>query len=117
MEQYHKALESGKLKRETCQYNEAIKHFEKALKIARKKGFKAFEVDALESLALVFSAVGDQYKAIDYYERGLNIAQEIGDKKNEGAICDGLGATYVKLEKYHEYGVRQEGFRYCTERW
>ncbi|MDD4652775.1 MAG: tetratricopeptide repeat protein [Methanothrix sp.] len=43
-----------------------------------------------------YAALGDDRKAIDYYEQRLVIAREIGDRRGEGNSSWNLGLTYEK---------------------
>ncbi len=44
-----------------------------------------------------YANLGDVPKAIEYYQQGLKIAQEIGDKRAEGADLGNLGNAYANL--------------------
>ena len=41
--------------------------------------------------------MGEPRKAIEYYEQALKIAQEIGDRRGEGADLGNLGNAYADL--------------------
>jgi tetratricopeptide (TPR) repeat protein len=41
--------------------------------------------------------MGEVLKAIDYYERALKVACEIGDRRNEGIWLAALGEAFEKL--------------------
>ena len=40
--------------------------------------------------------------ALEYHEKGLKIAQEIGDRSGEGTVYGNLGATYHSLGDYRK---------------
>ncbi len=47
--------------------------------------------------SLIFYSISDFKKAIEYYERSLEIAKEIGDKAGESICYAGLGTAYHDL--------------------
>ncbi len=51
----------------------------------------------LGNLGLAYSALGQVEKAIQYYEKALAIAQEIGDRRGEGNRLGNLGLAYSDL--------------------
>ena len=51
----------------------------------------------LGNLGFAYSALGQVEKAIQYYEKALAIAQEIGDRRNEGRWLGYLGSAYSDL--------------------
>jgi tetratricopeptide (TPR) repeat protein len=55
-------------------------------------------------------------EAIEYHEKSLNIAIEIGDKKGEGNSYTNLGDVYKSLSKYHEsIKYEEKGLRIAIE--
>ncbi|CAG0974305.1 Transcriptional activator NprA [Methanosarcinales archaeon] len=60
----------------------------------------------LGSLGILYDQIGSYRKAIEYYEKALAIAHEIGDRRGEGADLGNLGNAYSDLgqvEKAIEY--------------
>jgi len=53
-------------------------------------------------LGIVYYNLGNYQKAINYYEKALAIAEEIGDSKNKGAIFSNLGLTYRDSGNYNK---------------
>ena len=51
-------------------------------------------------LGSTFQRLGNFKKAMDYYNRRLCIAQELGDKAGEGAACGYLGSISLLLGRY-----------------
>jgi len=51
----------------------------------------------LGSLGILYDQIGSYRKAIEYYEKALAIAQEIGDKRGEGNRLGNLGNAYSDL--------------------
>ena len=49
-------------------------------------------------MAMTFLNQGEVQAAIDYYQRGLTIAQETGDRRTEAILCWNLGVLYEKTD-------------------
>jgi tetratricopeptide (TPR) repeat protein len=70
------------------------------------------EGDALFILGYVSASQGDHDRAKAYFQQGLNIAREMGDRHNEGHTLDGLGLVCCDLGQsdrarvYLEEGLR-----------
>ena len=60
------------------------------------------------NLGNAYSALGKSERAITFYQRALNIAQEIGDRHGEGVSLANLGITLAKLDKENEAKVALE---------
>ncbi len=66
----------------------------------------------LGSLGVLYSKISFYKKSIEYGEKALRIAQEIGDKKGEGARLGNLGIAYFlqgdarKAIEYHEKALK-----------
>jgi len=71
--------------------------------MAREIGDQAAESSALSNLGGVYADLGDSSRAIEFYERGLVIAREIGDRSlegnalGEGAVLGSLGVAHKNL--------------------
>ncbi|XP_044183620.1 tetratricopeptide repeat protein 28-like, partial [Acropora millepora] len=89
-------------------YQKAIEHHEKDLKIAKEIGDRAGEGRAYGNLGKAYQSLGDYQKAIEYHEKDLKIAKEIGDRAGEGRVYGNLGnayqlqGDYQKALEYHE---------------
>ena len=55
----------------------------------------------MEILASLYQSLGDVYKAINYHERNLKIAKEVGNKWSEGSAYGNLGIAYQSLGNFH----------------
>jgi len=51
----------------------------------------------LGSLGILYGQTGSYKKSLEYFEKALKIAQEIGDLRGEGAALGNLGLTYYYL--------------------
>ena len=67
---------------------------------------------AYANLGNAYQSLGDLKKAIDYHERDLNIAKEVGDRSEEGFAYGSLGNAYHSLGDfkkaidYHERDLK-----------
>ncbi len=63
-------------------------------------------------LGMAYEDLGNAHKAIDYYDQALKIANDIGDRRGEGAILGNLGLAYFHLGEplkgieYHEQALK-----------
>jgi tetratricopeptide (TPR) repeat protein len=51
----------------------------------------------LLSLGILYYQIGSYKKSLEYYEKALKIAQDIGNRQNEGAVLGNLGLAYHSL--------------------
>jgi tetratricopeptide (TPR) repeat protein len=51
----------------------------------------------LGNLGVAYKSLGKPRKAIEFYERRLVIAREIGDRRGEGVTLGNLGTAYAAL--------------------
>ena len=58
---------------------------------------RATEGDASLSLGIVYDSRGEFTKAIECYEKSLNIARKAGDRAREGTAYFNLGTAYCSL--------------------
>ena len=100
------------------------------VKIAKETGDKLKEEKlGYNQVGCASKSLGDFKKAIDYHERHLKIAKEVGDISGEGNACCNLGCTYYclgdfkKAIDYHErhlkiakevVDISGEGTAYCN---
>ena len=93
-------------------YQNAIHHHEKPLKIVPEIGDRSGEGTAYGNLGSDYHLLGDYQKAIEYHEKRLKDAQEIGDRSGEGTAYGNLGSAYhllgdyKKAIKYLEKGLK-----------
>ena len=65
----------------------------------------------LKTTIRIYYSLSDYRKAIEYHEKYLNIAIEIGDRGGEGRAYGSLGNTYNSLSDYRkaiEYHEKSE---------
>ncbi len=64
------------------------------------KGSSQSKIRCLLNLGNSYSCLGNQKKAIDYYQKALTVAREIGDRQSEGKALGNLGNAYDSLGSY-----------------
>ncbi len=65
--------------------------------LRRQVGDKAGEAATLNNIGRVYSALGDQQKALDYYNQSLPLRRQVGDKAGEAATLNNIGRVYSAL--------------------
>jgi tetratricopeptide (TPR) repeat protein len=88
-------------------YPNSIKFNLRGSEIAREaKGelteFKLLEAKCYSNIGNAFSALEDYRKAIDYFEKQLGIANEVGDMEEKQFSYKGLAKAYLYLEDYRK---------------
>jgi tetratricopeptide (TPR) repeat protein len=51
----------------------------------------------LSSLGILYGQIGSYNKSLEYSEKALKVAKEIGDRQNEGSLLGNLGIAYSNL--------------------
>ena len=75
-------LALGMIYEKLFKYVEAGKLYEKAVSIMKEIAHRNGEAAASENLAVMFSSLGEYYKAKEYLWKALKITIEIGDRKS-----------------------------------
>lgn len=76
---------------------EQISWFEAALTAARRLNNPDGEIVHLGHLAPLYSALGKTSRAIEHYQRRLEIVQDIGNLQDESKTMSDLGLAYVTM--------------------
>ena len=97
-EQIAYAYDNINLDSELYYYNMAIKMAES--KVSKHLKYKKLLVNSLKYAGIVSSDMGDYEKAIDYYSRSLNIAEQINDTSNIAKCYTNIGNVYYYLGRY-----------------
>src|SRR5690606_13412870 len=79
-------------------FEKALEYCFKALKIAEEKNLQSEEAISLFSIANIYSEVGNNYKALEYYMQSLIIQQELHDNIGVINTHNALGRVYLQLE-------------------
>ncbi len=90
---------------------------EQALRIRREVGNRGGEGTTLNSLGVVYNALGQQQEAVQYYEQALHIfREEVGDRRGEGVTLNNLGSVYNALsQKQEALECYERALRICRE--
>jgi tetratricopeptide (TPR) repeat protein len=75
----------------------AIEKFEKARSLYMKAGDRKMEAICLGYIGYIFSALGEQTKALEYYNLALPICRAVGDRSGEAATLNNIGKVYDDL--------------------
>ena len=90
-------------------YEKALEHYEKSLKIRVEIGNKKGMGYSYNNIGLIYYEQGNFEKALEYFEKSLKIDEEIGDKKGMGLSYNNIGNIYINqgnYEKALEYQVK-----------
>jgi CHAT domain-containing protein/tetratricopeptide (TPR) repeat protein len=87
----------------------AIVKFEEALKLYREAGDRAEEAVLLNNIGLVYSALGEQQKALEYYSQSLPLLRAVGDRSLEATTLTNIGLVYSAL------GEQQKALEYYSQ--
>jgi adenylate cyclase len=80
----------------------AVKDCEEARTLSEKINYADGMSSSYGWLAFLYEQEGDINKALDYNQKGLQIAEKMGFKNNQAAILNNLGAIYKNLGKNDE---------------
>lgn len=98
----------GNIYRNLRQFDKSLNAFQNAVKIAEK-----FEPEslcsALGNLATVYNQTGDYDEAIKVLNKGIVIANSVGEKQSEGSMFASFGIAYFQK------GDFDKAFKYTTE--
>jgi tetratricopeptide (TPR) repeat protein len=75
-------------------YVKALKACEKAEEVFRETGNKADLGVVLNTMGVIYKNWGDYQKAIDYYQKNLNLQESIGDTIQMGRAYANIGNVY-----------------------
>ena len=93
-------------------HNEALKHLLLANEYYRNLGYKIFEGNTFNTIALVYRHTKKREKEMEYYQKAYDILVTQNDSIRLGNVTVNIGNTYVlmdSLKKALPYLVRAEG--------
>lgn len=83
-----------------CQSPDQLKVLERAARLAQELGDVNARADVAHMSAWICYALGEQQAAIDHCQRGLALAEQIGDHKQVGQLTSNLGQSYAAAGQY-----------------
>lgn len=83
-----------------CQAPDQLQVLERAARIAEELGDLNARADVAQMSAWICYALGEQQAAIDHCQRGLALAQQIGNHKQVGQLTSNLGQSYAAAGQY-----------------
>ena len=76
---------------------QAIKKWEEAILLLRAVGDRRGEAITLNNIGLVYDALGEKQKALDFYNQALPIRRAVGDRGGEATTLNNIGGVYDDL--------------------
>ena len=95
-------VETGIYLRLQGRYEEAKKHFNDALLLAKKTGDKKQKIKIYEGLGIIYRQQGSYQKALEYELKALKIAKAIKDSTRIAGLYNNLGVVYINMNNYKE---------------
>jgi tetratricopeptide (TPR) repeat protein len=83
-----------------CQAPDQLKVLERAARHAEELGDVNARADVAQMSAWICYALGEQQAAIDHCQRGLALAEQIGNLKQVGQLTSNLGQSYAAAGQY-----------------
>lgn len=101
---FQEAVQLQKKAQSTDDMKRAVGKYEKALGIFEKVGELKGQLSAFNNLGIAYSDWGQYAKAVEYYEKGLEISTKLGGLglKQEGIVLNHLGNTYRHLGQFQK---------------
>lgn len=90
-------------------YQKQIFHAKESLKISIDNDYKIGQANAYNGMGLAYSITEDILEAINYYEKGKEIAESINNTNTLLKVLDGLGQAHLQLENFDkalEYNIQ-----------
>lgn len=82
-------------------YGQALENFEKSVILLEDISDNSYLLSCvLNNIGEVYREANDYKKALDMFNRCLNITEELGYKTNTAAIYNNIGKVYIKEKKY-----------------
>ena len=73
---------------------------EKQLNLALKSKNKKWEAKAYNAMGAALQIKSAYSKAIEYYQKGVKIYEQLGDKKNLAGTLGNIGSLYINLNRF-----------------
>ncbi|MCP4151133.1 MAG: tetratricopeptide repeat protein, partial [bacterium] len=82
--------------RKKYDYADAIRHYESAYAIDKKYRPKDAAIN-LNQIGILYGALGQKQKALEFFQKALPIVQATGDRVKEAGSLNNIGAVYDAL--------------------
>ncbi len=98
------------------EWEKALKHFQRALKIFGELGDKSGVSLCLNNMGAIFYDQGDYGDALEHYQRALKIFGELGDKSGISECFINTGLCYEELgDQKRANELYEEGAKLCEK--
>ncbi|MEG4997849.1 CHAT domain-containing protein [Microcoleus sp. B4-D4] len=87
----------------------AIVKLEEALKLYQEVGNRSGEAVTLTSIGNIYSALGEQQKALEYYSQSLPLFRATSNRSEEATTLNSIGSIYVN------FGEKQKALEYFSQ--
>lgn len=74
-----------------------------ALEFTKRYGYTKFEAKAYNHLGMVFSEMGNNKNAEEYYSKALQIYDSINDLRGKDYVLSNLAASYLRNRNYEKF--------------
>jgi serine phosphatase RsbU (regulator of sigma subunit) len=75
-----------------------IKYGEMALRLSEKLNFQSGILEAYNTLGATYGDMGNINKAIEYHQKGIELANKLGDKRQAGRNISNLAIVYTNID-------------------
>jgi class 3 adenylate cyclase/tetratricopeptide (TPR) repeat protein len=98
----------GDVARRLGEAETARQELDYALDLARERGYRSGEVNALDRLGSLYWSQSDYANAIAHLQKALPLAQELGERRRERSVLNNLG---IIAKERGEYGAALDYYR------
>jgi len=88
--------------RKQLHYDSAFIYLKKIKTIANKEGIKEVEAIVLNNQAMIYQVLGDNKKAITYFDKGLSVSKELNKLSRVALFYNNIGMIYKELEQHEK---------------
>ncbi|WP_236506282.1 CHAT domain-containing protein, partial [Tychonema sp. BBK16] len=74
-----------------------LEYYSQSLPLSRSVSDRSQKADTLNNIGLVYSALGEQQKALEYYSQSLPLSRAVGDRSGEAITLNNIGGVYSQL--------------------
>ncbi|MBF0464984.1 MAG: tetratricopeptide repeat protein [Nitrospirae bacterium] len=85
---------------ENSEYDKALYHYNKSLKIAEELGDRVGVADSLKQIGIIYHRRSDYEKALEHYNQSLRICEELENKSGIATNLHQIGMVYQNKREY-----------------